>query len=205
MLDFVGCVRHASKNLKQMSGLGLHRRCRRRALAPRPPSLLVLVAATVLAASHCPPASGLQAGDIVVVVLSQVNSHHVNQAQLLKDDIHRQALALSETVPVVHLTHEDFPHPGAWTVLPILPKLSALHSRNSSWIFFCEERTKINLLQILSIFELFYEKEEIWIGHGLYDREASIIHHFAFSKNPEQFKYPSFASGFAMTTTLLQR
>ncbi|GLH10449.1 Uncharacterized protein GBIM_15415 [Gryllus bimaculatus] len=146
-----------------------------------------------------------QACDVVVVVLSQTDSHHIDLAQQLKADIHTQALAVSQDVPVVHLAHEEFSHPGTWTVVPILPKLRALHGDNSSWIFFCEEHTKINLPYVLRILEKHDPNELVWVGHAIYDREATIIHHFAFFENPQHFKYPSFASGFAMTSTLLRR
>ncbi|KAJ8967510.1 hypothetical protein NQ314_002825 [Rhamnusium bicolor] len=51
--------------------------------------------------------------------------------------------------------------------------------------------------------ELLYQ--EIWFGNALHDNEATIIHHFAFSENPEYFKYPNIASGFAISITLLNR
>jgi UDP-glucose:O-linked fucose beta-1,3-glucosyltransferase len=47
--------------------------------------------------------------------------------------------------------------------------------------------------------------KELFIGHALHDREATIIHHFAFSNDPQQFKYPYFASGFAMSQALLKK
>lgn len=152
-----------------------------------------------------PYAGALKPRDTVIVVLSQPQPHLSEQAQQLKVDLHRQAQNLSQDVPVIHLLHEDFPHPGAWTVVPTFPKLSSLHGFNSSWIFFCESHTKIHLNQLLQILEKYNPEEEIWLGHALYDREASIIHHFAFFEDPEYFKYPNFASGFAFTMTLVKR
>jgi len=45
--------------------------------------------------------------------------------------------------------------------------------------------------------------QDVWIGHTLYDREPTIIHHFA--QQATKFTYPHIASGFAMSITLLKR
>lgn len=45
----------------------------------------------------------------------------------------------------MHLSHRDFPHVGHWTVLPLVEKLHDLHGENSSWVFFVEDRTRVNL------------------------------------------------------------
>jgi len=44
--------------------------------------------------------------------------------------------------------------------------------------------------------------QDVWIGYTLYDREPTIIHHFA---QATKFRYPHIASGFAMSITLLKR
>jgi len=45
--------------------------------------------------------------------------------------------------------------------------------------------------------------QDVWMGYALYDREPTIIHHFA--QHTKKFKYPHVASGFAMSVTLLKR
>ncbi|KAJ4439586.1 hypothetical protein ANN_07713, partial [Periplaneta americana] len=97
--------------------------------------------------------------DMVIVVLSQGDSYHSSLAQELRNDIQEQALQASQVIPIVHLTHEDFPHPGAWTVFPILSRLYALHGANSSWIIFCESHTRFNLNQMLELFNNFSANE----------------------------------------------
>ncbi|XP_066995868.1 beta-1,3-glucosyltransferase isoform X2 [Anabrus simplex] len=162
--------------------------------------LPALVLFTILIA----PVYGLVARDMVFVVLSH-GKHQTIQAQQLRDDLQNQAREMNEEAPTVHLAHEEFPHPGAWTVFPILSRLSALHGTNSSWVFFCESYTKIILKKVIKYFGKYNPSEELWIGHALYDREPTIIHHFAFIENTQQFKYPYFGSGFAMSNTLLRR
>jgi len=48
--------------------------------------------------------------------------------------------------------------------------------------------------------------QNVWIGQTLYDREPTIIHHFAHAeKHAKRIRYPHMASGFAMSVTLLKR
>lgn len=146
---------------------------------------------------------GLEARDIVIVVLSQGDSYHAYQAQTFRNVIVEQAKSLNTSPPTVSLIHEDFPQPGAWTVIPILPILQKLYGSNSSWIVFCEEKTHINLKEMVQLLDQHNSKDLQWIGYALHDNEPSIIHHFAFADNPQKFKYPLFATGFAMSTALL--
>ncbi|XP_026478271.1 LOW QUALITY PROTEIN: beta-1,3-glucosyltransferase-like [Ctenocephalides felis] len=43
----------------------------------------------------------------------------------------------------------------------------------------------------------------MYLGHALYDREASIIHHFAFMQDPTVFKYPHIGAGMALSRKLV--
>ncbi|XP_019871728.1 beta-1,3-glucosyltransferase isoform X4 [Aethina tumida] len=147
----------------------------------------------------------LDTKDVVFVILSQENRYHLRLAENLKQDIHKQAERISKSHPIVHLSHSDFPHPGGWTILPLIPRLANLHKGNSSWIVFLEDRTKVNLNVLLDKLIQYNSDKEIWVGHALYDKEASIIHHFAFYDNPSYFKYPNVASGFAMSVALVKR
>ncbi|KAJ9594889.1 hypothetical protein L9F63_013814, partial [Diploptera punctata] len=153
----------------------------------------------------CVTVYGLDAPDVVFVVLSQGDSYHESLAKQLKTSLEQQANAANQIKPVVHLAHEDFSHPGAWTVIPLISELNSLHGSNSSWIVFCESHTSISLPHMIEMLNKFNFTQEVFLGHALHDREATIIHHFAFSDNPEQFKYPNFACGFAMSRALLQR
>ncbi|XP_046390658.1 beta-1,3-glucosyltransferase [Ischnura elegans] len=167
-----------------------------------------------------PPASCLEPRDVVFVVMSQGDSYNAGQAHNLKDDILLQAQKFQQPSPVVHLFHEDFPHPGAWTILPIITKLYTLHGVNSSWVLFLESRTRVNLPVLLSeLAELGAEGAEPeasrskqgkkakgkgergkWVGHALRDREPTIIHHF---QSDGRLSYPHFSAGFAIDRVLL--
>ena len=45
--------------------------------------------------------------------------------------------------------------------------------------------------------------KEMFLGHALRDREAAIIHHFAFYENPSVFSYPDFTAGWAISAAML--
>ncbi|KAF5308718.1 hypothetical protein FQR65_LT06079 [Abscondita terminalis] len=110
-----------------------------------------------------------------------------------------------EVPPIVHFSHVDFPHVGAWAILPIIPYLRKLHRSNCSWFFFIEDNTQIRLKNVLNTLEKHDPHEESWLGYALQDNEATIIHHFAFFENPSAFKYPNAASGFAISAALMKR
>ncbi|XP_063925749.1 beta-1,3-glucosyltransferase isoform X1 [Zophobas morio] len=148
---------------------------------------------------------GLGIKDVVIIILSQPNEHHLKLAENLKNDIEQQAEALQQGKPIVHLSHRDFPHVGHWTVLPLVEKLHDLHGENSSWVFFVEDRTRVNLGVLSEVLNEYDPSKAVWLGHALHDNEATIIHHFAFYEDPQKFKFPNLGSGIAISTNLLQR
>uniref|UniRef100_A0A1B6DR61 Fringe-like glycosyltransferase domain-containing protein n=1 Tax=Clastoptera arizonana TaxID=38151 RepID=A0A1B6DR61_9HEMI len=145
----------------------------------------------------------LKASDIVFVVLSQSDTYHSELALSLRRDILHQASILTKDPPVVRLSHEELNHHGAWTIIPILSTLQVHDGANSTWIIFCEERTRFNLKKLLLILSKYDSTEEQWLGHRLSDKEPSIIHHFVLPDSPDFVEYPLFASGFAMSTALI--
>lgn len=143
--------------------------------------------------------------DFVIVILSQPDPYEVSLAENLQDDIRRQAKSLHQIPPFIHLAHEDFPHPGVWTILPVIPQLDAMYGNNSSYILFCQSASLIDMKKLIRVFQNQYSVVEKWFGHALTDDDPTIIHHFAFPNNPRVFKYPNLASGFVMTRSLLRR
>uniref|UniRef100_T1IDD7 Uncharacterized protein n=1 Tax=Rhodnius prolixus TaxID=13249 RepID=T1IDD7_RHOPR len=60
------------------------------------------------------------AGQIVIVILSQDNGYHSQIANRLKENITEQASAIQST-PMIYIVPNDLNYIGAWTVIPILP------------------------------------------------------------------------------------
>uniref|UniRef100_A0A8C4VL44 Beta 3-glucosyltransferase n=1 Tax=Gopherus evgoodei TaxID=1825980 RepID=A0A8C4VL44_9SAUR len=82
---------------------------------------------------------------------------------------------------------------------------SASYGRNSSWIFFCEEDTRIQIVKLLETLRRFDKSKEWFLGKALYDEESTIIHHYAFAENPTVFKFPDFAAGWALSIPLVNK
>ncbi|XP_039389684.1 beta-1,3-glucosyltransferase isoform X2 [Mauremys reevesii] len=93
--------------------------------------------------------------EIVFVIQSQSNSFHSKRAEDLERNILNQAEELGKELPRVLLIHQMDRHDGAWTILPLMQDFSASYGRNSSWIFFCEEDTRIQIVKLLETLRRF--------------------------------------------------
>ncbi|XP_024944154.1 beta-1,3-glucosyltransferase isoform X2 [Cephus cinctus] len=106
---------------------------------------------------------------------------------------------MDKGIPNVILTH-NLDIKGSWTFVPLLPYMIAQYSQ-SKWFFFCEDNTVIRLPLLINFLSSLNYTQEQWLGHALYDREPTIIHHFA--EHTKKFKYPNVASGFAISAELV--
>ena len=103
------------------------------------------------------------------------------------------------------MLHEAWAPLNAWTILPVFEYLYEKYlEKGVRWVFFCEDNTEINLKGLVRVLQRFKSEERLFIGHALYDEEASIIHHFKFQKGLGQFKYPDFDAGWAVTMELIK-
>lgn len=144
--------------------------------------------------------------DMLFVILSQTNAYHANKANILKQSLIHQTIFLGSSEPSVLLTHEKWPNAvGLWTILPLVTPLFHEYCDKKSSIFFCEDDLDINLSLLLKKLEKEDFQKELFLGRALRDREATIIHHFAFHENPSSFAYPDFAAGFIISCPLLKR
>ncbi|XP_046765835.1 beta-1,3-glucosyltransferase isoform X2 [Gallus gallus] len=143
--------------------------------------------------------------EVIFVIQSQSNSFHSKRAEDLKRDILKQTADLGKELPTVLLIHQMDRHEGAWTILPLMRDFSVAYGRNSSWIFFCEEDTRIQVVKLLEILRRFDTSKEWFLGKALYDEESTIIHHYAFAENPTVFKFPDFAAGWALSIPLVNK
>ncbi|XP_067306564.1 beta 3-glucosyltransferase a isoform X2 [Pseudorasbora parva] len=152
-----------------------------------------------------PSESELDLREVVFVIQSQRNSFHVQQAEKLRKDLLQQTQALQESPPVILLLHTLSDNEGDWSILPLLPYLSSQFGKNSSWIMFLEEDTRVKLQKLHEVLKKFDRRKEWFLGKPLHDEESTIIHHYAFSENPAAFKYPDFSAGWALSIPLVKR
>lgn len=150
-----------------------------------------------------PSETQLDLREVVFVIQSQRNSFHVQQAEKLRKDLLLQAQALQESPPVILLLHTLTDNEGDWSILPLLPHLSSLFGKNSSWIMFLEEDTRVKLNKLQEVLQRFDCRKEWFLGKPLHDEESTIIHHYAFSENPAAFEYPDFSAGWVLSISLI--
>ncbi|KAK0079869.1 hypothetical protein PV325_000715 [Microctonus aethiopoides] len=138
--------------------------------------------------------------NIVVVVLSQHEGYHAAHAKLLKDKIIEETLAFDQNLPKFVLTHEEHLN-GSWTYFPLIPILCSRFPK-AEWFLFCSDNTAIKFQELVKLLDNYNASKEYWLGHALYDKDPTIIHHFA--DQPKKLKYPNVASGFAISNTLMK-
>uniref|UniRef100_A0A8C1JDV8 Beta 3-glucosyltransferase a n=1 Tax=Cyprinus carpio TaxID=7962 RepID=A0A8C1JDV8_CYPCA len=109
--------------------------------------------------------------DVVFVIQSQRNSFHVRQAEKLRKDLLLQTQALQESPPVILLLHTLSDNEGDWSILPLLPNLSSQFGKNSSWIMFLEEDTRVKLQKLHEVLKKFDRRKV---------RTFHIIRYFCF-------------------------
>uniref|UniRef100_A0A674JT92 Fringe-like glycosyltransferase domain-containing protein n=1 Tax=Terrapene triunguis TaxID=2587831 RepID=A0A674JT92_9SAUR len=117
--------------------------------------------------------------EIVFVIQSQSNSFHSKRAEDLERNILKQAEELGKELPRVLLIHQMDRHDGAWTILPLMQDFSASYGRNSSWIFFCEEDTRIQIVKLLETLRRFDNYLPL---HDVIEWDSSSF--YCFSSNP---------------------
>lgn len=195
------------------------------------PLTMVVAESVVLSTSseptrNRPPESAAQLGpqEISYLVLSQAASYHAKRAQALRRSILEQQsqlvnfgshttrrAPLTATVENVHLSHELFAdHEGSWAITPVLRHiraniLKASHTAGTRWLIICEEDSHVNVSLLARHLGRQDYRQELFLGYPLHDQEATIIHHFAFFKNPSSFLYPYLRAGVALTVPLVDR
>nr|XP_029529704.1 beta-1,3-glucosyltransferase-like [Oncorhynchus nerka] len=93
--------------------------------------------------------------EIVFVIQSQSNSFHVSRAERQRADLLQQTQSLTQTPPPVLLLHSLTDNEGDWSILPVLPYLSLLFGKNSSWLVFLEEETNVKVTKLLQALRKF--------------------------------------------------
>ncbi|XP_049529807.1 beta-1,3-glucosyltransferase [Anopheles darlingi] len=193
---------------------------------PLPPSPVTLVLPLVLPVMVAllllmPPflyaaaASSLAAHELSFLVLSQPAKFNAARARSLRYSIVEQLKELTQPdaggpnePDNVFLSHELFPdNDGAWAITPVLRHvrtslLKATH-RTARWLIICEEQSHVNVSLLAHHLAKEDYREKLFLGYPLHDREATIIHHFAFFKNPSSFLYPYVRAGVALTVPLV--
>lgn len=138
--------------------------------------------------------------DLAVIVLSQPTEYHRERAQYFVDHIRHQA-AQTESQPTVELMHKAWPSPGSWAILPVLREINRRFITKKA-VMFCEEESRVHLKPLLKYLSSFNLNRPLFLGKGLRDKKATIIHYY--KTDPYEFQYPDFAACCVLSTSLLK-
>ncbi|XP_058814516.1 beta-1,3-glucosyltransferase [Topomyia yanbarensis] len=183
---------------------------------------LLLTSIRPTVSADTPAVTPLAPHEISYLVLSQSPAFFAQRAQAVKQSILEQQSKLAKfndqlantgkaaVSGNVHLSHEIFvDQEGSWAITPILKHIRSsilkVSHAGTRWLIICEENSHVNVSLLSHHLGQEDYHQELFLGYPLYDREATIIHHFAFFKNPSSFLYPYLRAGVALTIPLVDR
>ncbi|KAK6027717.1 hypothetical protein OSTOST_06251 [Ostertagia ostertagi] len=140
---------------------------------------------------------------VTFVILGQRSAFDNLKTSALKDSISQQAEILKENVEIV-VPHVDFPDiVGFWASWPLFSRISKLVT--SQWYVFLESESVVDASTLFSFLKGFDPTKKTFLGHGLYDKSPTIIHHFYGHDRDgdRKFLFPDFAAGFVLSGELL--
>ncbi|CAF3439825.1 unnamed protein product [Rotaria socialis] len=127
--------------------------------------------------------------EFIILLISQPHIYILSQ-------LHNASTFIPAHIPLLY-THSYLSSVPNWYA--IYPLFSSIINQYAQlkWLFICEPQTRMNLNELIAFAE---NSNDDYVGHGLYDSEPSIIHHYSFSlDNP----YPDFASGVLLSRKIL--
>ncbi|XP_066258074.1 beta-1,3-glucosyltransferase [Euwallacea similis] len=143
---------------------------------------------------------------VTYVIINQRNPYNEKLASEFKTHLKQQYEELKLDEPKICTSDDLINSPAAWTISPLVVSVwNLLDGKATKWVVFLQDFTTVVVHTLLDELAKYDPHKEIWVGHALYDTEASIIHHFAFHENPQFFKYPNAGSGIVLSVPLLKR
>ena len=143
---------------------------------------------------------------VLIIVRSQSNEFHNQLAKDSKARLDAQIQKQNLNAKVI-LLHKEWNKEYSWTILPLIPDISKRFAHKYDWVMFVEDITKVDLVNFFNnVLSKYDSNKEQYIGKCLFDKESTIIHHYAFfDGRVREFKYPDFHAGWIMSKTLIQK
>lgn len=133
----------------------------------------------------------ISTNEFVVLLIGQSHIYILSQ-------IHNASTFIPPEIPLLYTHSYASTIPNWYTIYPIFSTIIHQYVQ-MKWLFICEPDTRFNLSKLLAFAR---KNEDLYMGHGLYDSEPSIIHHFSLNfTNP----YPDFASGVLISRNILTK
>ena len=127
--------------------------------------------------------------EFIILLISQPHIYILSQA-------HNASTFIPAYIPLLY-THSYISSVSNWYAIYPIFSLIIHQYPQLKWLFICEPQTRFNITELIAFSE---QTKDYYIGHGLYDSEPSIIHHYSFSlDNP----YPDFSSGVLISRHVL--
>ncbi|CAF1281905.1 unnamed protein product [Adineta steineri] len=127
--------------------------------------------------------------EFIILIISEPHIYILSQA-------HNASTFIPAHIPLLYTHSYASSIPNWYSIYPIFSSIIDQYSQ-LKWLFICEPQTRFNLTKLI---EFSQKTKDLYIGHGLYDTEPSIIHHYSFSfDNP----YPDFSSGTLISRNVL--
>lgn len=142
--------------------------------------------------------------DVVFIVVSQRHPLHSTIAEHKRNVWRESLFPFTKKAPTILLTHEAWAPSGAWTIGPLFPVLSKGFT-TAKWFFFASEETEVDFGKFEKVLERYNFKDCLFLGHSLWDKDPTILHHYAPSAKGEGLAYPHFPSGWLLSSTLLHK
>lgn len=129
--------------------------------------------------------------EFVVLFIGQSHIYILSQ-------IHNASTFIPAEIPLLY-THSYAPTISNWyAIYPIFSSIVNQYVQ-MKWLFICEPETRFHLPDLLDFAR---KNPDAYIGHGLYDSEPSIIHHFSLNLTDP---YPDPAAGILISRNILMK
>lgn len=129
--------------------------------------------------------------ELVILLISQPHIYFLSQ-------IHNASSLISPFVPLLYTHSFDSSVVNSFTIYPIFPTILRQYPQ-MKWLIIGEARTRFHLNDLLEFLHS-QANRSIYLGHGLYDSEPSIVHHYSLDL---ENSYPDFAPGLVISRDIL--
>lgn len=128
--------------------------------------------------------------ELVILFQSQAHIYFLSQ-------IDRAASLIPETIPVVY-SHSFSSTIDDWfAIYPLFPSIIERFP-TMKWLLICSVETRLNLENLLDFAR---NSTTLFVGHGLFDVEPSIVHHYSMSFD---VPFPDLSSGILISRDVLK-
>ena len=127
--------------------------------------------------------------EFIILRISQPHIYTLSQ-------VHNASTSIPAHIPLLY-THSYASSISNWyAIYPLFSSILKQYPQ-LKWLFICEPHTRFNLPELLAFAE---KTDDLYIGHGLYDSEPSIIHHYSLALEDP---YPDLTSGVLISEKVL--